>query len=78
MFAFVLVLDAIEMLFAYSVPALLTLAQVESSLDSVTAMEGAGVLGEAQVTGGITDAAGGVLLVSERMITEDLVGCGAL
>lgn len=71
MFAFVLVVGIIEILFARSVLALLTLAQVEYSLDSVADMEDAGVLGEAVVTGGITDAVGGVLLVSGRMMTED-------
>ena len=62
-----------EILFARSVPDLLTLAQVESSLDSVADIEGTGVLGEALVTDGITDMAGDVLLVSERMMAEDWV-----
>lgn len=65
MFAFEVVDGAIEILFVRSVPVLPTLAQVESSLDSVADTEGAGVLGE-ELTTGKAAAAGGVLLVNER------------
>lgn len=52
--------------------ALLTLAQLESSLDSVADMEGAGVLGDGEglVTAGTTDLAGGVLFVIEPFVNE--------
>ena len=65
MFAFKVVDGAMEMLLVRSVAVLPTLAQVESSLDSVADTEGAGVLGEGLNTGK-TAAAGGVLLVNER------------
>lgn len=74
---------AIEILFVRSVPVLPTLAQVESSLDSVADTEGAGVLGEGLTTAGRTDVAGGVLFanepfVNERITTGDCADGGGL
>lgn len=68
---------AMEMLLVRSAPVLPTLAQVESSLDSVADTEGAGVLGEGLATAGNTGAAGGDLFVSERMSRGDCVDDGA-
>jgi hypothetical protein len=64
---------------------LLTLAQLESSLDSVADTEGAGVLGDGEglTNAGTTDLDGGVLLViepfvNERMATGDCADGGGL
>jgi hypothetical protein len=71
------VLGAIEMLFVRSAPVLPTLAQVESSLDSVADREGAGVLGDGLLACGRTGAAGGVLFVKVRVIAGDGAEGGA-